>query len=79
MKTCVDGRHGFNVRERSDGSRICFRCRKEWPGPGEPSALPSHETAGTSIVGSLPMMEQQERSTCLLDPLATNEDPDDDS
>lgn len=74
-KTCVDGKHGFNVRKRSDGSRICLRCLKEWPALGSTdlTAMPS------SIVGSLPTMEQQERSTCLLDPLATNEDPDDDS
>lgn len=73
-KTCVDGKHGFNVRERSDGSRICLRCLKEWPALGSTDL-----TAMPSIVGSLPTMEQQERSTCLLDPLATNEDPDDDS
>lgn len=63
---CPQGRHGFNIRSRTDGSRICTRCKQEWAASPEVTAAPM-------LTGCLPTMEQQERQ--LFDDLATNDEP----
>lgn len=86
MSNCPNGRHGYNVRQRGDGSTYCLRCGKEWPAAREDDEdldaaprdiMETVEVFGGVQIARLPTMAQQESTLgmpSLFDDPASDED-----